>query len=640
MLCAGLQKVRPDVGHTAYGYNTLGEVIWSAPGASGGATACNDSAVVAAQKVSHSYDNLGELRTLSYPDSTQNKVHTLDNQGNLTRVTAGTVIWNYSYNSKHLPETESLSYDGRTFNLGWAYNNIGHVNSLTYPGGGVVAFNPNALGQARQAGSFASAASYYPDGQPSQFTFGNGIIRSYALDSQRRPQQLRDYYGSTNFINFSYGYDNNHNVTSISDSLASAYNLSLGYDASDRLDIANGQWGSGSFDYDALGNITQQKLGSSTLNYQYSNNRLTSVSGSQNRSFSYDSRGNITNNGLRSLSYNLANQLTASANLGYVYDGHNRLVKRTNSSGSSYHVYSQNGKLLHEVASNGSPTDYVYLGNQLVAKVKGATPSYVHNDLLGSPRLETNASRVIQSNSRQHYQPFGQRIPDSNYTDIGFTGHKHDGELGLTYMQQRYYDPIIGRFYSNDPVDFLGHMQRGNSPANGFNRYAYANNNPYKYVDPDGEFGIIGALIGGGIDAAIQIGNNMKNGQGFGDAVMNVDLGSVAVSAALGSVTGGATTLLKGAATGTTKVAGVTVQLTTKTERAVAGTLGANKAAAAGFVQAERKGKDGVQGAAAQVVNGVTSPVPVGTILMEGAAMLTGSDEQKTPPPEVDKERQ
>jgi len=53
-------------------------------------------------------------------------------------------------------------------------------------------------------------------------------------------------------------------------------------------------------------------------------------------------------------------------------------------------------------------------------------------------------------------------------------------------MQARYYDPVIGRFYSNDPVDVLGHFEAGNG-AFGFNRYAYANNNPYKYVDPDGE---------------------------------------------------------------------------------------------------------------------------------------------------------
>jgi uncharacterized protein RhaS with RHS repeats len=46
------------------------------------------------------------------------------------------------------------------------------------------------------------------------------------------------------------------------------------------------------------------------------------------------------------------------------------------------------------------------------------------------------------------------------------------------YMQARYYDPVIGRFYSNDPIGFRG--------IHSFNRYAYANNNPYKYIDPNG----------------------------------------------------------------------------------------------------------------------------------------------------------
>lgn len=47
-------------------------------------------------------------------------------------------------------------------------------------------------------------------------------------------------------------------------------------------------------------------------------------------------------------------------------------------------------------------------------------------------------------------------------------------------MQQRYYDPTIGRFLSVDPVTALS------DPVNYFGRYHYAANNPYKFTDPDG----------------------------------------------------------------------------------------------------------------------------------------------------------
>ncbi|MEP1444739.1 MAG: RHS repeat-associated core domain-containing protein [Paraglaciecola sp.] len=52
-------------------------------------------------------------------------------------------------------------------------------------------------------------------------------------------------------------------------------------------------------------------------------------------------------------------------------------------------------------------------------------------------------------------------------------------------MQARYYDPIIGRFYSNDPVDAASFISDGE--VQGFGRYTYAFNNPYKYTDPDGK---------------------------------------------------------------------------------------------------------------------------------------------------------
>lgn len=47
-------------------------------------------------------------------------------------------------------------------------------------------------------------------------------------------------------------------------------------------------------------------------------------------------------------------------------------------------------------------------------------------------------------------------------------------------MQQRYYDPTIGRFLSVDP------MASDMNNAWNFNRYNYAANNPYRFTDPDG----------------------------------------------------------------------------------------------------------------------------------------------------------
>ncbi|MFT5297693.1 MAG: hypothetical protein ACI9YH_003730 [Colwellia sp.] len=103
------------------------------------------------------------------------------------------------------------------------------------------------------------------------------------------------------------------------------------------------------------------------------------------------------------------------------------------------------------------------------------------------------------------------------------------------YMQARYYDPVIGRFYSNDPVGYISE-----NPVMSFNRYMYVNNNPYKYTDPDGELlnlatGAVGALIGGvsaAVSARISTGDWSNSGTAF----------------AAGAVVGGAVGLTLGAA--------------------------------------------------------------------------------------------
>ncbi|WP_335912363.1 RHS repeat-associated core domain-containing protein [Shewanella indica] len=114
------------------------------------------------------------------------------------------------------------------------------------------------------------------------------------------------------------------------------------------------------------------------------------------------------------------------------------------------------------------------------SQVSATTVRYQHTDMLGSVVAESDSAGNITS--RSHYEPFGKRL-GGDKAGIGYTGHLQDEDLNLTYMQARYYDPLIGRFYANDPVGFRD--------VHSFNRYAYGNNNPYKYVDPDGKTGVL-----------------------------------------------------------------------------------------------------------------------------------------------------
>ncbi|WP_115563373.1 RHS repeat-associated core domain-containing protein [Xanthomonas arboricola] len=106
------------------------------------------------------------------------------------------------------------------------------------------------------------------------------------------------------------------------------------------------------------------------------------------------------------------------------------------------------------------------------------TVEYIHTDALGSPVAVTDAAgKVIE---RTVYEPYGATVNKAALDGPGFTGHVTDAMTGLSYMQQRYYDPQIGRFLSVDPVTTYS------NPMDAFNRYWYANNNPYRLIDPNG----------------------------------------------------------------------------------------------------------------------------------------------------------
>ncbi|MEM9774361.1 MAG: RHS repeat-associated core domain-containing protein [Chloroflexota bacterium] len=65
-------------------------------------------------------------------------------------------------------------------------------------------------------------------------------------------------------------------------------------------------------------------------------------------------------------------------------------------------------------------------------------------------------------------------------TGRGFTGHRENRDIGLTYMNARYYVPYLNRMLTADTI-----VPDPSNPQS-FNRYAYVYNNPVNLTDPSG----------------------------------------------------------------------------------------------------------------------------------------------------------
>lgn len=396
---------------------------------------------------------------------------------------SGGSSWGYSYNNRRLLTTEALlasPFSSASLSVGYAYDTHGKARYLVYPDGTTIDYGNNALGQPTQVSGYATGVAYHPNGMVSNYMRGNGRAHYTTLNLRGLPSQRRDDAVLWDV----YTYDANGNVTGISDWQEGISSRTMGYDALDRLTAANGVWGSGTFSYDTLDNLRTSVVGARALTHQYTDgtNRLTGLVGSQNIGFGYDANGNITQRGSQGFVFDIGNRIQrATGKASYSYDGHGRRYWVQNSDGSwKLQFYSQSGKLLLSWSSSEGQTKHLYLGDKLLAEVNSTSGvSYLHADALGSPVAKSSTGGGLVYRTR--YEPYGATAAGTNPLGIGFTGHVNDGDTGLVYMQQRYYDPIAGRFLSVDPV-----TTDANTGAM-FNRYDYAMNNPYRYTDPDGQ---------------------------------------------------------------------------------------------------------------------------------------------------------
>jgi len=109
------------------------------------------------------------------------------------------------------------------------------------------------------------------------------------------------------------------------------------------------------------------------------------------------------------------------------------------------------------------------------------TVRYYHVDAVGSIRAVTDAQGNVVA--RHDYFPFGE--DPAGATDpapLRFAGHERDSESFMDYFGARYYASRTGRFTTVDP----GHVGGNVFDPQSWNAYAYARNNPLRFIDPTG----------------------------------------------------------------------------------------------------------------------------------------------------------
>jgi RHS repeat-associated protein len=500
------KRVDPESGAKLFEYDDSGNLAWSVDGSSLTSLICDQGSAPVADRTTRGYDARNRLLSVDYPSGTLDVGYTWFADGAQRTVTAGTLAstapvswastqdtWTYAYNKRRLLTSEQTTIEGRTFFH--AYDVHGQPASLRYPSGFTTTFQPNALGQPTQVSDFVTGVQYHPNGGVSQYTYANGITRVNTQNARDLVSRARDNFGDKTIHDFEYGFDANANVQSIIDhGQAGLQNRSLGYDGLDRLVTADapGLWGAGRYAYDPLDNLREADQGARKYRYTYhaSNGRLTTIrtdTGATIWNIGHDARGNLTSKGGTSYTFDRANRLTNIPSLGatYYFDGHGRRIGQLSNLGGKYATYTQDG-LLRGGSDGivGAAVWHFYLGRQLVGTrtepFTGAPPThkYLHTDALGSPVAETDANRLLSRST--YYAPWGEALNGVAHGNPGYTGHAMDSDSGLIYMQQRFQDPVLGRFLSVDPVDV-----DATTGAN-FNPYRYANNSPYRFTDPDG----------------------------------------------------------------------------------------------------------------------------------------------------------
>ena len=148
-------------------------------------------------------------------------------------------------------------------------------------------------------------------------------------------------------------------------------------------------------------------------------------------------------------------------------------------------------------------------------------------DALSSVIAQLSDDNTATVQNSYGYSPYGESTtvgPDVTKNPVQYTSRENDG-TGMMFYRARYYDPVMKRCISSDPIGLGG----------GMNTFGYVEGNPVSYADPLGLWSVtVGAYLG--VGGQMTFGND--GGNGFMTARFGFGLGGGASYNPTGGIPG------------------------------------------------------------------------------------------------------
>jgi RHS repeat-associated protein len=475
-------------------------------------------------RTQYAMDASGRPLSTTYADGTMDRF-SYDAEGNLSQTVsrAGESI-TYTYNADdRLSRKEyqdgsriDYSYDARgnlkavtdaTGTITMEYDAADRMTKVTYPSGRFLEYDYDAAGRASRIADqsgFAVNYAYDEAGRLGSVTDGSGgLVVRYAYDGSG--QLLRQDRGNGTATTYEYDASGQlvHLVHLAPDSSVQAQ-FDYTYDSLGRPESVTTAEGKTEYVYDGGGRLISVKLPNGrVIAYQYdaAGNRVAVDDGGAITAYAVNSLGAYTTVGGGAYGYDLNGNLTTGGGTSRSYDIEGRLVGTTGPDGTWTYQYDALGKRV-SATHNGQTTHYLNdasglgnvfaeydgSGNLIAHYTQGGglasrtsasgEAAYYGYDSIGNTTLLTGSGGAVLNS--YNYLPFGeilgmQESIANPFTFGGMSGVSREG-AGSYYMRTRSYDPQLGRFVQPDLIGFAG----------GTNAYAYASNDPVRFIDPSG----------------------------------------------------------------------------------------------------------------------------------------------------------